>query len=101
MFDWRVRQDTVPKIEDMGPVFKSMQDVADSIFQHITPRNQCKRVKIALYRQSLGQFAVRPMRIDGFIKAQGINASSLGISRKLAASTFRKTDDHSIGIAGL
>jgi hypothetical protein len=50
MRDGRIGQDAVAKIEDMGPLRQSVNDVVDRRNKLCPPGNQRKWVEIALHR---------------------------------------------------
>jgi hypothetical protein len=92
MIDWRVRHDPMPEIEDMWTVSKCRQYIAHCAFQIGAACNQGERIEIALNWQALGQLTVGPMRIDGFVEPERVDAGSFSIGCKFAACAFGKTD---------
>jgi len=50
MRDGRIGQDAMAKVEDMGPLGQSVNDMVDGGNQLGPPGNQRERVKVALHR---------------------------------------------------
>src|SRR5262245_53303853 len=92
MDDRRLRQDSMPQIEDEGSLGKGLERQIDGAVECSATDEQHEGVEISLHRQTRLELAGES-RIDRPVKTDGVHSNILRVGHKRGAGPAWKSDD--------
>src|SRR3954454_12599407 len=99
MGDRRIRQNSVPEIEDVWSIGEGVKDSPGRRFELLAAGDKGQRIEVSLDWQLFRQLFRGPGRIDRLIETDRANSSLTRISAELAAGALGEADHRHFGMA--